>query len=179
MRGHGMTSGTRERFAARAPTYDVTMLGWNYRMDEFRAAVGLVQLKSLRRWNDRRGELSRLYRDALRERGAGATMPFANVRGPSAYHLLPVLLPGGADREELMGELRDAGVQTTVHYSPIHWLSFYRSRFPSVRLPQTEEFARRELTLPLHPKLTDSDVEIVADALVDILARQQRRRVAR
>ena len=169
MRSHGMTSGTRERLDARTPSYDVIMLGWNYRMDELRAAVGLVQLGSLGRWNRRRRDLVRSYRDALAQRCPEVRVPFANDDRPSAYHFLPALLPEGTDRELVMGRMRAAGVQTTVHYPPIHRLSFYRDRGPSLRLPQTEAFAGRELTLPLHPKLEDSDVETVADALAAAL----------
>src|SRR6478735_9081385 len=61
-RSHGMTSGTRQRLNARSPDYDVTGLGFNYRMDELRAAVGLAQLKRLTGWNDIRGRLSFYYR---------------------------------------------------------------------------------------------------------------------
>jgi dTDP-4-amino-4,6-dideoxygalactose transaminase len=170
MRGHGMTSGARQRLDARTPTYDVTMLGWNYRMDEFRAAVGLVQLKSLSRWNDRRRALVRAYRDVLAERCRTVAVAFPNSRGPSAHHFLPAVLPDGADRQTVMGRMHDAGVQTTVHYPPIHRLSYYRKRYPSVLLPRTEMFANRELTLPLHPKLEDRDVETVANALAKALS---------
>jgi dTDP-4-amino-4,6-dideoxygalactose transaminase len=170
MRGHGMTSGARQRLDSRTPTYDVTMLGWNYRMDEFRAAVGLVQLKSLRQWNERRRDLVRAYRDALGEHCPGVQVPFANARGPSAHHFVPAVLPDGADRQAVMGRMRDAGVQTTVHYPPIHRLSFYRERYPNVSLPKTEAFAHRELTLPLHPKLQNRDVETVANALAAALS---------
>jgi dTDP-4-amino-4,6-dideoxygalactose transaminase len=170
MRSHGMTSGTRERLDSRTPTYDVTMLGWNYRMDELRAAVGLVQLKSLRDWNERRRDLARAYRDALAERCPDVHVPFANALGPSAHHFLPAVLPESADRQYVMGRMHDLGVQTTVHYPPIHRLSFYQEQYPSIRLPRTEAFARRELTLPLHPKLECGDVETVANVLAEALA---------
>jgi dTDP-4-amino-4,6-dideoxygalactose transaminase len=169
MRSHGMTSGTRERLDARTPGYDVTMLGWNYRMDEFRAAVGLVQLGSLRSWNGRRRDLVRGYREALAQHCPEVCVPFANADRPSAYHFLPAVLPEDTDREMVMGRMRAAGVQTTVHYPPIHRLSFYRDRDPSICLPYTEAYAGRELTLPLHPKLKDSDVETVAEALAAAL----------
>jgi dTDP-4-amino-4,6-dideoxygalactose transaminase len=97
-------------------------------------------------------------------------VPFANARGASAYHFLPVILPESADRQAVMGHMRDQGVQTTVHYPPIHQLSFYRDRYPSLRLPATEQFAERELTLPLHPKLADRDTETVANALAAALS---------
>ena len=61
-------------------------------------------------------------------------------------------------------------MQTTVHYPPVHDLSFYRHLFPSNHLPKTEDFAERELTLPLHPKMEEDDVETVADALATALA---------
>lgn len=169
MRGHGMTSGARERLDARTPTYDVTMLGWNYRMDEFRAAVGRVQLQSLSQWNAIRADLARSYRDALAEFCPDVLVPFGNRRGVSAHHFLPVVLPEGADRDAIMARMGNAGVQTTVHYPPIHLLSFYQDRFPSLGLRKTEEFARRELSLPLHPRLGYADVEQVARALADAL----------
>lgn len=170
MRSHGMTSSARQRLDARTAGYDVTMLGWNYRLDEFRAAVGLVQLEALPRWNQRRRELVGAYRQALAECCPEVGVPFANSARASAYHFLPAVLPRNTDRGAVMDHMRDAGVQTTVHYPPIHCLSFYRDRSPPARLPQTEEFAARELTLPLHPKLADADVKLVVDALAAALA---------
>ncbi len=170
LRGHGMTSSTRERIDTRTPGYDVTRLGWNYRLDELRAAIGSVQLQSLTKWNDRRAMLTRCYWEALAERCPDVQVPFANGNIASAYHILPAVLPEMTDRDRIMALMRDAGVQTTVHYPPIHTLSFYREKGPSVSLPRTEAFARRELTLPLHPKLTEQDVVHVADALRRSLA---------
>ena len=170
MRALGMTSGTHERLQARAPLYDVNMLGWNYRMDEFRAAVGLVQLQGLPRWNERRRELVALYRDVLAERCPSVGVAFPNAQGSSAYHLLAAILPAGSDRRVIMERMRDAGVQTTFHYPPIHLLSFYRDRYACGSLLHTEEFARREITLPLHPKMEDADVGRVADALASALS---------
>jgi dTDP-4-amino-4,6-dideoxygalactose transaminase len=171
MRSHGMTSTTRERRDARTPKYDVTMLGWNYRMDEFRAAIGRVQLQSLKPWNARRASLVRAYRDALASRCPDVSVPFAHTSRATANHILPVLLPEGTDRDTVMGRLRDAGVQSTIHYPPIHRLSFFRSGWPDLDLPRTDAFALRELTLPLHPGLADADPERVAIALAAGLAR--------
>ena len=169
MRALGMSSGTHARLHARAPMYDVTMLGWNYRMDEFRAAVGLVQLRSLLKWNEIRRGLVCEYRDALAKHCPAVAVAFGNSAEPGAYHLLAAILPAGSDRKAIMERMRDAGVQTTFHYPPVHTLSFYRDRFPSGPLPETEAFADRELTLPLHPKMTESDVWWVAEALANAL----------
>jgi dTDP-4-amino-4,6-dideoxygalactose transaminase len=169
MRALGMSSGTHERLQARAPSYDVTVLGWNYRMDEFRAAVGRVQLRNLHRWNGTRHELVHQYRDALAEYCPAVSVAFGSAVEPSAYHLLPAILPAGSDRKVIMEHMRDAGVQTTFHYPPVHMLSLYRSRYPSVTLPETEAFAARELTLPLHSKMTAGEVRRVANALANAL----------
>jgi len=161
MRGHGMTSGTHQRLESRTPHYDVTMLGFNYRMDEFRAAVGLAQLKKLSGWNDARSRLAEQYRRFIAQLCPSVTVPFSQTR-TSTHHIMPVLLPDAEARDAVIGQLRDSGVQTTIHYPPVHRLSFYHERWRQTVLPLTEEFARRELTLPLHPRLeTDMVLAIV------------------
>jgi dTDP-4-amino-4,6-dideoxygalactose transaminase len=170
MRSHGMTSGTLQRLCSRTVTYDVTMLGYNYRMDELRAAMGLVQLRSLRRWNEKRRTLTGAYRKLLGAHCPEVIVPFSEPRA-SSHHILPVLLPKDADRQLVSDRMRDAGIQTSVHYPPVHRFSWYQSRFPCVHLPRTEEFCRRELTLPLHPKLEEREVESVVRALAQALDR--------
>jgi len=167
-RSHGMTSGTRQRLDSRSPDYDVTGLGFNYRMDELRAAIGLVQLKRLTVWNEIRGTLSRYYRRFIAENCPLVGVPFTKS-WQSTHHLMPVVLPTELGRQEIINRLRDRGIQTTVHYPPVHRLTFYRELYPDCRLPRTEEFARRELTLPLHPKMTLATVEAVVKLLADAL----------
>ncbi|MBV9251565.1 MAG: DegT/DnrJ/EryC1/StrS aminotransferase family protein [Acetobacteraceae bacterium] len=169
MRGHAMTSGTKERLHARTPTYDVTMLGWNYRLDELRAALGIAQLRNLQRWNEQRAKLTGTYRRALAESCCGVQVPFSSENFASAYHILPALLPEGVDRADVMRKMYDAGIQTTFHYPPIHTLSFYQSLTPRAHLPKTEQFALRELTLPLHPKMEEADVRQVVSTLAAIV----------
>lgn len=180
MRSHGMTSGTFQRLASRNVAYDVTMLGYNYRMDELRAALGLEQLKHLASWNEKRRILAAVYAQALKERCPGVSLPFADKPNPtdltSSHHIMPIILPESVDRQDVIDNLRVAGIQTSNHYPAVHRFSFYRSRFPFVRLPQTEEFAERELTLPLHPKMTEQHVNTVAAALAHALACCTRKR---
>ena len=78
---------------------------------------------------------------------------------------MPVLLPAGMNRQKIMDHLRDDGIQSSIHYPPIHQFSYYLERFPKVRLPKTEEFCSRELTLPLHPSLNENDVKRVVESL--------------
>jgi dTDP-4-amino-4,6-dideoxygalactose transaminase len=167
-RSHGMTSGTRQRLDSRSPDYDVTMLGFNFRMDELRAALGLVQLKKLPEWNDIRRRLSLRYRQLIAEHCPSVIVPFADP-WPSAHHLMPVVLPSAVSRQTVIDRLRKRGIQTTVHYPPVHRLTFYNDLQPGLHLPRTEEFARRELTLPLHPRMMMSTVEFVVNSLAGAL----------
>ena len=173
MRGHGMTSGTRQRFESRNPQYDVTMLGFNYRMDEFRAAVGLAQLRRLSSWNRTRGRLAEQYRRLIAQLCPVVTVPFSQARS-STHHIMPILLPDAGVRGAVIDRLRDVGVQTSVHYPPVHRLSFYQERGNVPSLPVTEEFARRELTLPLHPKLEGDMVETIVAQLANAVRAPQK-----
>ncbi len=164
LRGHGLTSATFQRHPNSTPTYDVTSLGYNYRMDEFRAAIGLVQLSKLKAWNAKREHLTNLYRKNLQEACPEVEVPF-RAGGVSAYHIMPVLLPKSVQRQSIIEELRDAGIQTTIHYPPVHRFSLYQEKIGQVKLPRTEEFADRELTLPLHAGMEEDHVVGVARAL--------------
>jgi len=168
MRSHGMSTGTLDRYKGHAFSYDVGMLGFNYRMDELRAAMGTVQLARLPAWNARRRELSSLYRRLLSERLPQVSVPFGDEHETSA-HLMPVILPEGIDRGKVMSRLREAGIQTSIHYPPVHRFSFYQRRFPGGSLPNTEKFCSLELTLPLHPSLSDENIESVVEALRKLL----------
>jgi dTDP-4-amino-4,6-dideoxygalactose transaminase len=174
MRSHGMTSSTFQRFSSRTVGYDVTMLGFNYRMDDLRAAIGLVQLQKLAGWNDKRKALTHFYVKLLQDRCPEITVPFADClessQQSSSHHIMPVVLPERSDRQAVIARLRELGIQTSNHYPAVHQLSFYSSRFPSVYVPHTELFAQRELTLPLHPRMNEPDVEHVVDALTAALA---------
>lgn len=163
LRSHGMTSLTWDRHQGHAYTYDVIDLGYNYRIDEIRSALGLVQLGKLDDNNERRARITEKYRLALG--GCGVKIPFENPARKPAYHLFPILLPEGMDRGDFIDRLREAGIQTSIHYPPVHRFSYYTSRYPGVQLPVTEAVSAREVTLPLYPGMKDSDVQAVVDAV--------------
>ena len=164
LRSHGMTTLTWDRHRGHASTYDVVLPGFNYRLDEVRAAIGLVQLGRLPEENAGRARIAARYRAGL-ERQQGLTIPFGDDGGrvPS-HHLAVVVLPEGADRAAVRAALDERGVQTSVHYPPIHTFSAYRSesRRP---LPQTDAVAARLLTLPLYGRMTDEQADAVIEAL--------------
>jgi dTDP-4-amino-4,6-dideoxygalactose transaminase len=169
MRSHGMSSNTYARFKGHSFGYDVTTLGWNYRMDEMRAAMGLVQLGKLTETNRARRPLVERYRARLAERLPHIGVPFAGWNGTYAYHIFPVLLPEGyTDRAGLMRRLADASVQTSIHYRPVHWLSDFGGG-ETLRLPVTDALAPRILTLPLFQTLAPEQVDYVVEALAEAL----------
>ena len=168
MRSHGMTTLTLDRHKGHAYSYDVTLLGYNYRMDELRAAMGLGQLSRLAEWNRQRRELTNVYRIFIQEHCPQVIVPFDGKWATTA-HLMPVLMPEGTNRKNVMDKLRSAGIQSSIHYPPVHGFSYYRKRFPGVRLPKTESYCERVLTLPLHPALDKKDVEYVVTEFSRIL----------
>ena len=169
LRSHGMTTTTLDRHRGHAFSYDVTMLGYNYRMDELRAALGLVQLAKSHERNARRRELTDAYRRRLENSDTGIKIPFG-TNWETCAHLLPTLLPEPRRREEIMSYLRDRGIQSSIHYPPAHRFSHYRARGRETHLPHTETFCSKELTLPLHPSLRESDIDRVVAVLQEAVA---------
>jgi dTDP-4-amino-4,6-dideoxygalactose transaminase len=166
LRSHGMTSMSWDRHKGHAWSYDVVELGYNYRMDEIRAALGRVQLSKLEKNNQRRRALSTLYRDQLEELIPTIVVPFTKPRGISACHLFPILLPVGYDRIRFMEHMKTNGIQTSIHYPPIHKFQTYseNGQVP-YNLPLTENVAGREVSLPLYAGLTDDDVTYVVQTV--------------
>lgn len=163
LRSHGMTSLTWDRHQGHAYSYDVVGLGYNYRIDEIRSALGRVQLGKLEKDNRRRREITNYYRQAMCK--LALTLPFREARGVSACHLFPILLPHDVDRQRLIDLMRGEGIQTSIHYPPIHEFTYYRHRYPQVSIPMTEDAGKRELTLPLFPTMSDEQVEWVVSAV--------------
>ena len=167
LRSHGMTSLTWDRHQGHASTYDVVDLGYNYRIDELRSALGLVQLKKLVANNARRKTITERYWRALD--GSGVDLPFNNRLGAPAYHIFPILLPAGVERMKFIDAMRVEKVQTSIHYPPVHMFRYYRERYPGVSLPITERVASREVTLPLYPTMDNEAVECVINTVLQAL----------
>jgi dTDP-4-amino-4,6-dideoxygalactose transaminase len=163
LRSHGMTTLTLDRHKGRAITYDVVRPGLNYRIDEMRAALGLVQLEKLPEANAARRRIVQRYRDAFSTLKS-LVIPFPEKPGirPS-YHIFPVLLPEGMDRMKVIEQLKAQGVQSSIHYPAIHEFTAYAGMDLGVT-PIADAVAKRELTLPLYPGMTDEDARTVIDA---------------
>lgn len=165
LRSHGMTTLTLDRHQGRAITYDVVMTGLNYRIDEIRAALGIVQLDKLEWSNERRKELVDLYREHLSD--LNVTLPFCTMKAEAkaSYHIMPVLLPSDVDRARVIERLKELGVQSSIHYPPFWSFSRYSSMYDAEMTPIAREICTHEITLPLYPTMKESDVEYVATAL--------------
>jgi dTDP-4-amino-4,6-dideoxygalactose transaminase len=174
LRSHGMTSLSWDRHQGHAYSYDVVDLGYNYRIDEMRSALGRVQLSKLPAGNARRKELSGLYRELFSELVPEMKLPFAEERGTSCYHILPALLPEGSDRIRFMESLKQQGIQTSIHYPPVHHFSIYQDEWQArgIPLPVSEAASAREVTLPLYPTMRDEQVHWVAQAAKQALQEQ-------
>lgn len=166
LRSHGMSSPTLDRHKGRAHTYGVTAIGLNYRMDEIRAAIGTVQLEKLPLIYDLRRSLVQEYLNCLNE--SDVLIPFASVPKDvtPAYHIMPVILPEYTDRVSLMNNLRREGIQTSIHYPAFHSFDAYTHHIRQGDLPVVDIITERELTLPLHPRMTNADVQFVCDELI-------------
>jgi dTDP-4-amino-4,6-dideoxygalactose transaminase len=170
-RSHGMTSLTWDRYDGPDFSYDVVGPGFNYRIDELRSSLGLVQLNKLDENNSNRRALWTLYAQQLNI-VEEIKVPFSDYDGVSSYHIFPMLLSEKVDRRGFMEYLREQGIQTSVHYPPIHLFSYYRELMPSdIHLPLTEHVGRREVTLPLFPTMEEEQVEYVVGAIKEYLAR--------
>jgi len=171
LRSHGMTTLTWDRHKGHAWSYDVVELGYNYRIDEIRAALGLVQLKKLESNNERRRHLTQIYQNALMN-FPQIIVPFLDHPGITAAHIMPILLPSNSNRVDFMEQMKLQGIQTSIHYPAIHQFTSYREFGDSAltKLPVTENVADREVTLPLYPAMTDEDAALVVRAVVNSLA---------
>ncbi len=171
LRSHAMTSGTWDRHRGRTDTYDVTGLGFNYRLDEPRAALALSRLGGLEADIARRRELTARYRGLLGELD-GVIVPFADGEVPgSSCYVMAIMLERDGLQAPVARRLRERGIQTSIFYPAVHRFSAYRERFAEVSLPVTELASRTELTLPFYPHMTDADQDRVVGALAEALAR--------
>jgi dTDP-4-amino-4,6-dideoxygalactose transaminase len=170
LRSHGMTTLTWQRHKGHASSYDVVEAGFNYRIDELRAAIAIVQLSRVGAANDARRRHAARYRSLL-DGVDGIVMPFpgADAQSASAHHLAVVVLPPDAPRDEIRMRLQADRIQTSLHYPPIHRFTAYAGAGGQRALPVTDDVANRLVTLPLYPHLTAAQVELVAEALLRAL----------
>ena len=165
LRSHAMTSMTWDRHRGHAESYDVVDVGFNFRLDEPRAALGLSRLARLHDDVARRRELVRRYRSMLRD-VPGVTIPWSDDEAERSSHFgFAILLESGEARDRMAAELAGRGIQTT-HYRAVTAFTAYRDH-PA--RPRTEELAARHLLLPLSSTYSEADVDLAVRHLMNLL----------
>jgi dTDP-4-amino-4,6-dideoxygalactose transaminase len=169
-RSHAMTSGTWDRHRGHDPAYDIVDIGFNYRLDEPRAALGLSRLQRLDEDIALRRANVRAYRERLAE-VPGIELPFEEQDLERSSHFaFPVLLADRDTRDRFRTELRKDGVQST-WYPALHTFTEYRALAPAEGLPMATQVADRHCALPLSSTMDLQAVDTVVDAVRAALSR--------
>ena len=150
---------------------DMSMMGYNYRLTEFAAALGLSQLKKLDGFIQKREEIATYYDERFKNSSRlFSTIKVANG-AKSSRHLYPIVLSPALQcpKEDIFKELQERGVGVQVHYKPIYQNSFYKERFGDVSLFVANDFYRSEISIPCHQKMTLEDAKEVADTVLDVV----------
>jgi dTDP-4-amino-4,6-dideoxygalactose transaminase len=163
LRSHGMTTLTWDRHRGHASGYDVVALGYNYRIDEPRAVLARVRLERLDVENEARRALDARYRELLADVEGVAVIATPREGDSSSHHLFAIVLDERIDRDALRATLADRGIQTSLHYPPVHRFSIYREGAPE--LPATDAYAARAVTLPMFAHMTHEQQDLVVEAV--------------
>ncbi|MDE5603365.1 MAG: UDP-4-amino-4,6-dideoxy-N-acetyl-beta-L-altrosamine transaminase [Helicobacter sp.] len=146
--------------------YEQQILGFNYRLSELHAALGLSQLDRLESYVQKRNELAKFYDENLQD--LCLTLPYVEPFNYSAFHLYPIVLQkkSGIKRIELFNRFQKAGISPQVHYIPIHLQPFYaRFGFKKGDFKRAEEYYKNAISLPLFPTLTLEEQNKVIEVL--------------
>lgn len=155
LRSHGMTTLTYERHKGHASGYDALMLGYNYRIDEIRSAIGLCQLKKIDRLNSARRQVYSWYKEVLMN-NPNLIIPFANRDiEQSTCHIMPIILK--EQYQEIKDKLKEAGIQTSKHYDLIPSFTYYK-QYP---FQSKIKLIKNIITLPMYSELTRVQIELI------------------
>ena len=168
-RNHGITTDHRQRAQAGTWSYEMTDLGYNYRLSDVQCALGISQLRKLDARLARRREIAQQYDRAFAS--SSAVRPLhTRAEVAHAYHLYVLSVASDPGRDHLISALRDKGIGANVHYPLVHLHPYYRNYHhgkPGL-CPVAEEAYRHILSLPIFPQMTDADVQRVASAVDEI-----------
>ena len=152
--------------------YDMEALGFNYRITDFQAALGISQLKKIDQIKARRLEIVNYYNEQFSDIEE-LILPYENENVDSNFHLYILQIKNNPrfDRYDLFTYLQNMNYQPMVHYIPVHLLSYYQNRygFKHGDFPVAENFYDRAISIPLYPSLTDADVDMVVDDITSFI----------
>lgn len=169
LRSHGMTTLSWERHKGRASTYDVTTHGFNYRIDDLRSALGLVQLGKLPAANAARQAHATRYADAIKHTGhSDIAYLFADAPDTGAAHVAGIIVPTDK-RDAIRSGMSDVGIQSSLHYPCVHQFTGFRDEGNDAVVPLSEAFTNRMITLPLYPAMPETAADEIVNAIVTCL----------
>lgn len=172
-RNHGMVKTESLAKEKGAWFYDIASLGYNFRMTDIQAALGINQLKKIKGLIERRRKIWKRYNSKFANI-EGLILPVEFDGNFSACHLYTLRIDKkilGKSRREIFDNLRSEGIGVQVHYIPIHLHSFYRKMFGYKKgdFPIAEAIYESEISLPLFPKMTDDEVNFVVKTVRDVI----------
>jgi dTDP-4-amino-4,6-dideoxygalactose transaminase len=169
---HGISRDAWKRYGPDGSwRYDILDAGFKYNMTDLAAALGIHQLDKLPRFLKRRAEIAEQYQSLLAHLPLQRPTVLPHVE--SAWHLYPVQVQSARlSREQLIASLRAANIGTSVHFIPLHLMSYYQRRFgyQAGDFPVAESIFNHIVSLPLFPRMTDSDIERVGFAMRNAFA---------
>jgi len=169
LREHGMTRGAFNREKTATWYYDVINLGYNYRLNEVQAALGISQLKKINEINKKRIEAAHHYTQKL-EKIHGIIPPYEAKDRTHVYHLYAIRVieqKRGLNRDDLYKKLSKKGIGLSVHYTPLHLLTFYKKTlgYKTGDFPIAEQVSKEILSLPIYPTITKAQIDYVVKEL--------------
>ena len=170
MRNHGINKSLKERFSTGYPwDFDVSELGYNFRLDEIRSSLGLNQLKRLHKMNKLRQDASRYYKKQLKSINGIKLLDDPNLKNNSCHlFVIKILKNFIMDRNLLFKYLLKNGIRTSVHYKPLNKFSFYKSKSKIYSsLEVSEQLYSKILSLPLFPQITKRELDLVINTIKD------------
>ncbi|MDQ0350237.1 UDP-4-amino-4,6-dideoxy-N-acetyl-beta-L-altrosamine transaminase [Alkalibacillus filiformis] len=172
-RTHGVTRDRKQLLTDEGPWYyEMHELGYNYRLTDMQAALGLSQLKRLNQFIDRRQTIAERYNKAF-ESLSTVTLPFVSPNVKSSWHLYVIQLNESqltTDRKTIFEALQKENIGVNVHYIPVYWQPYYQQLgYRKGICPNAERLYQSFITLPLFPSMTDDDVSDVIQAVEKVL----------
>ena len=141
----------------KGPLYDVKEIGWNYYMNEFSAAIGLVQLKKLDKLNEKRRKIAKMYNNKI---NIESKMMYEK---DCSYHLYWIRVK---NRNQFRKKMENVGIETGTHYKPVHTMSLYKK---ALHIPITEKVGKEIVSVPIYPNLSESEIYKIIHSVNEFL----------